>query len=78
MENRQITYHDCAYGEANRTLIEKYMEDFEKWKNNDFCHFKKYVVERLDRPQWFVTIILTILTSTVVGLIVYSINCKGV
>lgn len=64
----------CEYGQATRILLDRFADSFDKWKNNDFCHFKKYVEARLDRPSWVVTFILSGLLAVIVGLITYVVG----
>lgn len=66
----------CAYGKVTRERVDNFIKMFEDFKKNDFHSLAKDVKSMGKRPTWLVTIIITGLTTLVVGLAIMQIAGK--
>lgn len=65
----------CSYGKVTRTILMGLKDEFSKFYTNDFVEVKKCVKDIKKtlnaRPSWAVSIIITLLSSTTVGCIIF-------
>jgi len=72
----------CAYGKVTRTMLKGLEDKFDKFYDNDFKEVKNGIKEIRDkinnpRPSWAMTVVITVLSSTCVGLIVTFFKMMG-
>jgi len=73
--------HGCEYGEATRDKLEWFIDEWNRWRTNDFKHFQDCVFEKIDkikdkfskRPSWSIMWIITTLTSLLIGILGFGI-----